>query len=170
LPQQASPSRRPVSTAQATLAGRNVLVTNASPELLSLTEACVRARWRWQVEWLFRLGKSSGGLDPSSAAKPYRVLCELLAQRLGLLVQHGLMRTAGPLLRQSQTCVAKRVRAAAECVASALAAVTGVVAVLGELPKRWPQVAVKQRRRGKPAAFQRAEKPLHLEYQDMPAA
>ena len=130
LQQQAPRSRRPVSTAQATLAGWNVLVTNAPPELLSLTEACVLARLRWQVEWLFRLWKSSGRLDQSAADKPYRVLCELLAKLLGLVVQHWLLLTAGPLLRQSQARAAKRVRAAAERVASALAAVARVVAVL----------------------------------------
>lgn len=170
LQQQAQRSRRPVSTAQATLAGWNVLVTNAPPELLSLREACVLTRLRWQVEWLFRLWKSSGCLDRSAADKPYRVLCELLAKLLGLLVQHWLLLTAGPLLRQSQTRAAKRVRAAAEEMASALAAAAGVVAVLTKLHKRLQRVPAKQRRRRKPAAFQLADNPFDLEYQYMPAA
>jgi Transposase DDE domain len=170
LQQQASRSRRPVSTAQATLAGWNVLVTNAPPELLSLPEACVLARLRWQVEWLFRLWKSSGRLDRSAADQPYRVLCELLAKLLGLVVQHWLLLTAGPLLRQSQVRASKRVRAAAEGVASALAGVAAVLEVLVQLQKRLQRVPAKQRRRGKPAAFQLAENPLDLEYQYMPAA
>ena len=170
LQQQASRSRRPVSTAKATLAEWNVLVTNAPPELMNLTEACVLARLRWQVEWLFRLWKSSGRLDHSAADKPYRVLCELLAKLLGLVVQHWLLLTAGPLLRQSQARAAKRVRAAAEAVASALATVAAVVTVLVELQKRLQQVPGKQRRRSKPAAFQLAENPLDLEYLYMPAA
>jgi len=170
LQQQAQRSRRPISTAQATLADWNVLVTNASPELLSLTEACVLARLRWQIEWLFRLWKSGGRLDHSAADKPYRVLCELLAKLLGLVVQHWLLLTAGPLLRQSQARAAKRVRAVAEPMASALAAAVGVVAVMVELQKRLQQMPVKPRRRGKPAAFQLAENPLDLEYQYMPAA
>src|SRR6185437_9990962 len=136
LQKQASRSRRPVSVAQASLAGWNVLVTNASPELLSLTEACVLARLRWQVEWLFRLWKSSGRLDQSAADKPYRVLCELLAKLLGLVVQHWLLLSGGGLLRQSQTRASKRVRAAAEGVASALATVAALLAVLVQLQKR----------------------------------
>lgn len=170
LQQRAQKSRRPVSTAQATLAGWNVLVTNAAAELLSLAEACVLSRLRWQVEWLFRLWKSSGRLDQSAAAKPYRVLCELLAKLLGLVVQHWLLLTGRPLLRQSQERAAKRVRAVAERVAAALGAVAGVVAVLLELQRRLQQVLGKQRRRGKPAAFQLAANPLDLEYLYMPAA
>jgi hypothetical protein len=170
LQQQAQKNRRPVSTAQATLAGWNMLVTNAPPELVSLPEACVLARLRWQVEWLFRLWKSSGRLDQSAANKPYRVLCELLAKLLGLVVQHWLLLTTGPLLRQSQARAAKRVRAAAESVASALTTVAAMLAVLVKLQKRLQQVRAKQRRRGKPAAFQLAENPLDLEYQYMPAA
>jgi hypothetical protein len=170
LQQRGQKSRRPVSTAQATLAGWNVLVTNAPSELLSLVEACVLARLRWQVEWLFRLWKSSGRLDQSAASKPYRVLCELLAKLLGLVVQHWLLLTGGPRLRQSQERAARRVRAVAERVAAALGAVAGVVAVLVELQRRLHQVPGKQRRRGKPAAFQLAENPLDLEYLYMPAA
>lgn len=55
-------------------------MTNAPPELLSLREACVLARLRWQVELLVKLWKSSGRLDESAADKPYRVLCKLLAR------------------------------------------------------------------------------------------
>jgi hypothetical protein len=109
-------------------------------------------------------------LAESAADKPYRVLCELLAKLLGLVVQHWALLSAGPLLPQSQQRAAKRVRAAAEGLAAALGAVAAVVAVLGELQKRLQQVPGKQRRRGKPAAFQLAENPLDLEFQYMPAA
>lgn len=126
LQQQPSRSRRPVSTVQAILAGWNVLVTHTPPELLSLSEACVLTQLRWQVEWLFRLCKSSGRLEQSAADKPYRVVCELLAQLLGLVVQHWLLLTAGPLLRQSPARASKRVSAAAVKVASALARVAAV--------------------------------------------
>jgi len=170
LQQRAQKSGRPVSAAQAALAGWNALVTNAPPELLSLREACVLARLRWQVEVLLKLWKSSGRLDESAADKPYRVLCELLAKLLALVVQHWALLTAGPALRQSQHRAAKRVRAAAEDLAAALGAVAAVVAVLGELRERLQQVPGKQRRRGKPAAFQLAENPLDLEFLYMTAA
>lgn len=170
LHQQAQRSRRPVSTAGATLAGWNVVVTNASEQLVSLREACVLMRLRWQVAWLFRLWKSGGGLDQSAADKPYRVLGELVAKLLGLVVQHWLLLTAGPPLRQSGVRAAKRVRAAAAGVAAALGAVAAFVSVLVALQRRLQQVVGKQRRRGKPAAFALVENPLDLEFLYMPAA
>jgi DDE family transposase len=169
LRQRAGKSGRPVSPAQEALAGWNVLVTNAPPELLGLREACVLARLRWQVELLFRLWKSGGHLDESAGRKPYRVLCELLAKLLGLVVQHWALLAAGPPLRQSQQRAAKRVRAAAEGLAAALGALASLVAVLVELQKRLQQVVGKQRRRGKPAAFQLVENPFDLEPVYLPA-
>jgi len=163
LQKRAQKSRRPVSVAQEELAGWNVLVTNVPAEWLSLREACVLARLRWQVELLFKLWKSEGQLDQSAASKPYRVLGELLAKLLGLVVQHWALLTAGPPLRQSQPRAAKRVRAAAEQLAAALAEVAVLVVVLAALQKRLRQLLGRQRRRGQPAAFQLAENPLDLE-------
>lgn len=52
LQQRAQKSGRPVSAAQEALAGWMVLVTNLGADRLSLWEACVLARLRWQVELL----------------------------------------------------------------------------------------------------------------------
>ena len=145
-------------------------MTNVPAERLSLLEACVLARVRWQVELVFRLWKSAGRLDESAGSRADRVLCELLAKLLGLVVQHWATLTAGPLLRQSQHRAAKRVRAAAEEVAEALGDLAALVRVLVRLQGRLRQVAGKQRRRGKPAAFQLVENPLELEFIYMPAA
>jgi hypothetical protein len=170
LVKRAQKSGRPTSVAQATLADWNVLVTNVPPERLSLREACVLARLRWQVELLFKLWKSGGRLDESAAVKPYRVLCELLAKLLGLVVQHWTLLRAGPPLGQSQPRAAKRMRADAERLASALGDVAALLAVLVALQKRLWQLSGKQRRRGQPAAFQLAENPYDLEYNYMPVA
>jgi hypothetical protein len=170
LAQRAQKSGRPASAAQQVLCGWNVLVTNAAVEQLSLPEACVLARVRWQVEWLFRLWKSQGGLDESAGAKPYRVLCELLAKLLGLVVQHWLLLTAEPGLRQSQQRAAKRVRACAERLAVALALTAALVKELRQLRKRLRAVAGKQKRRAKPAAFQLVDNPYNLEADYWPAA
>jgi len=166
---RAQKSGRPVSAAQATLADWSVLVTNAAAEQLSLREACVLARLRWQVELVFKLWKSDGRLDQSAGVRPYRVLCELLAKLLGLVVQHWALLTAGPPLRQSQQRSARRVRAAAEGLASALGDLVALVAVLVALRQRLRQVRGRQRRRGKPAAFRLAESPLELEVDYWPA-
>lgn len=170
LEKRAQKSGRPVSAAQTLLCQWNVLVTNAPGEMVSLREACVLARLRWQVELLFKLWKSQGRLDESAGCKPYRVLCELVAKLLGLVVQHWALLGALRPLRQSQPRAAKRVRAAAERLAETLGDVAALVVVLVELHKRLRQLPDKQRRRGKPAAFQLAENPWELEFTYMPAA
>jgi Transposase DDE domain len=80
-----------VSQARLKLCDWTVLVTNCPVELLSLEEALVLARVRWQVELLFKLWKSEGLLDQSRSAKPLRNLCEVYAKLLGLLLQHWLL-------------------------------------------------------------------------------
>ncbi len=169
--QRAQQSGRPVSAAQAERVGWMVRVTNAPADTLSLLEACVLARVRWQVEWVFRLGKSGGGLDQAAGHKPYRVLCALLAQLLGSVVQHGLLLTAGPPpWRQSQVRSAKRVRSAAEALARALRDVVALEQEWTRLRRQLGRVAGKQKRRGKPAAFQLIENPYNLEGEYLPAA
>jgi hypothetical protein len=70
-----------------------LLVTNTPPHLLSVREALVLARARWQIELLFRLWKSQGHIDESRSGKPWRVLCEVYAKLLAMVVQHWLLLT-----------------------------------------------------------------------------
>ena len=56
----------------------NIYVTNAGQELLSLDEVLVLARMRWQIELMFKLWKSHGGLGAMRSEKPWRILCETL--------------------------------------------------------------------------------------------
>lgn len=69
----------------------DVLVTNAPEEMLSAEEAWVLYRLRWQIELLFKLWKSSGGLDTSRGSEPERVMAELYAKFIALVVQHWLL-------------------------------------------------------------------------------
>ena len=70
-----------------------LLVTNAAADLLSLPEALVLLRARWQRELLFTLWKQHGTIDESRSTTPWRVLCEVWATLLGVLVQHWLTLT-----------------------------------------------------------------------------
>ncbi len=79
-----------VRAARLALAGWTILVTNVPPELLTRHEAVVLARTRWQIELLFKLWKSHGRIDESRSAKPWRVLCEVYAKLLALVVQQWL--------------------------------------------------------------------------------
>jgi len=70
-----------------------LLVTNAPACLLSLADALVLLRARWQVELLFKLWKSHGHIDESRSAKPWHVLCDVFAKLLAMVVQHWLLLT-----------------------------------------------------------------------------
>jgi hypothetical protein len=78
----------PISEARLASARYTLLITNAPAELLTAREAFVLMRARWQVEKLFDLWKRHGRLDKTRSGKPRRVLCEVYAKLLGLLIQH----------------------------------------------------------------------------------
>jgi len=65
-----------------------ILVTNVPQEKLSVDEALVLARCRWQIELLWKLWKQVGKLDTWRSAKPLRILTEIYAKLLGLLITH----------------------------------------------------------------------------------
>jgi hypothetical protein len=73
------------------LADWTILLTDAPAKLLSLPEALVLLRERWQMELLYKLWKQDGQVDEWRTANPWRVLCELYAKLIGLLLQHWLM-------------------------------------------------------------------------------
>ena len=79
------------SAAALALAAWTVLITNIPPELLTLSEALVVAKVRWQIELLFKLWKSHGQLDKWRSAKEARILCEIYAKLLAMVVQHWVL-------------------------------------------------------------------------------
>jgi len=58
---------------------------------LSLAEALILLRLRWQIELLFKLWKSHGQLDLWRTEKPERILCEVYAKLIGLILQHWML-------------------------------------------------------------------------------
>jgi Transposase DDE domain len=79
------------SAAALALASWTILLTNIPPDLLSLREALILAKVRWQIELLFKLWKSQGQLDSWRTAKPERILCEVYAKLLALVLQHWVL-------------------------------------------------------------------------------
>ena len=71
----------------------NIMVTNASEHLLSLKEAGTLAKLRWQIELLFKLWKSHGQVNKSKSQKPWRILTEVYAKIIGLIIQHWCLLT-----------------------------------------------------------------------------
>lgn len=91
LQQEAQREGQVVSQARLTLAGWLVYVTNVPANLLSFDELFRLSRIRWQIELLFKLWKSEGRLDESRSNNPWRILCELYAKLLALLIQHWVL-------------------------------------------------------------------------------
>ena len=88
LRQTAKKQGQQVSRARLALADWTVLVTTAPRALLSLEEGVVLARIRWQIELLFKLWKRDGQIDEWRSAKPWRILCEVYAKLIGMVIQH----------------------------------------------------------------------------------
>ncbi len=79
-----------VSPTQRALTHFTVLVTSLSAAALTLREALVLYRARWQIELVFKLWKQAGLVDEWRTQQPWRSLCEVYAKLLALLVQHWL--------------------------------------------------------------------------------
>ena len=80
-----------VSEEALALADWTLLLTDVPAKRLSFEEALVLLRQRWQVELLFKLWKSEGLVDEWRTEKPERILCEVYAKLIGLLLQHWLI-------------------------------------------------------------------------------
>ena len=78
-----------VSARRLALAAWIMLVTNVPSDRLTVRE--VLGRTRWQIELLFKLWKSHGRVDESRSLKPWRILCEVYAKLLAMVVQHWLL-------------------------------------------------------------------------------
>lgn len=81
------------SKARLSLCDWTLMLTNAPEHLLSLKEAGTLARLRWQIELLFKLWKSHGQVDKSKSQKPWRILTEVYAKIIGLIIQHWILLT-----------------------------------------------------------------------------
>ena len=73
------------------LADWTCLLTDVPARRLRFEEALVLLRERWQMELLYKLWKQHGQVDEWHTSNPWRVLCELYAKLIGVMLQHWLM-------------------------------------------------------------------------------
>lgn len=136
VPQQVANERRRKMKANAKKKGKTVskrrlelanwliLATNASENMISFDEALVLARLRWQIELLFKLFKSKGKIDEWRTDKPDRILCEVYAKLIGMIVQHWMLLASGFCFgNKSLTKAARTIRQHIITVACAFAEV-----------------------------------------------
>lgn len=115
------------------LAGWTLLITNT--EKISIEEALVLYRSRWQIELIFKLWKQHMQIDHSVSQNPYRVLCELYIKLMAALVQHWIV-LASPcwqLPNKSLVKACKVIAAHALCIAGAFDCLRQLRAVLKKL-------------------------------------
>jgi hypothetical protein len=70
------------------LASWTILITNVPKDLLSVDEAMILYRVRWQIELIFKLWKSYYLIDEWRTERQWRILCEIYAKLIGVLIQH----------------------------------------------------------------------------------
>lgn len=149
-----------VSPARLALCAWNIYVTNLPEALASPAEVSVLARARWQMELVFKLWKSEGHLDESRSAKPWRVLCEVFAKMIALVVQHWLL-VVGCWQQPARSLpkAAASVRGLALALAGLLPK-TRLLQELLEILRRCLAAAAKiAKRRHKPSTYQMLQSP-----------
>jgi hypothetical protein len=112
---------RPVSQRKLRLCAWNVLLTNAPEALISAGEGWELRRVRWQIEVVFKVFKSGGGLERTQARSRERVLTELYAKLLAQVVVRWVQLASGyVMLRRSAIRTAQKVRKRAASLLGAL--------------------------------------------------
>jgi hypothetical protein len=143
----------------------NIYVTNAPRKQLSFEDVLVMARMRWQIELIFKLWKSHGGLGATHSGKPWRILCEIYAKLLGQLIQHWiLIQVSWNEPRRSLRKAAGAVRAFAACLAVSLHDLRGLVGILDNIARALTKTGRIERRKKHPSAYQLLENPIVYGY------
>jgi hypothetical protein len=156
LRQEAQREGQVVSPARLTLAGWLVYVTNVPPDLLSFDELFRLSRVRWQIELLFKLWKSEGLLDESRSNNPWRILSEVYAKLLALLIQHWvLLVTCWHFPDRSLTKALHTVRHFAMAVAIAYPSPSALTRVLLAISRSLAHGCRIFKSKKKPSTFQR---------------
>lgn len=98
-----------------------VLATNIPAQQLTLEEALVVYRVRWQIELVFKCYKSEAGLLLSRARLPVSRMVELWAKWVGRVLEHWvLLQLGGPLALRSWRVRLRRLRRYVPQLASSL--------------------------------------------------
>jgi hypothetical protein len=144
---------RTVSQARLALAGWTLLVTNAPAERMAVTDALVLYRVRWQIELLFKLWKQHGRIDDWRSAKPWRILCELYAKLVALLLQHWcLLLGCWAVPNRSWVKAAETIRAQTPVLACAMAGLLPLTTALEHVARTLAAGCRLNRRRTHPNA------------------
>jgi hypothetical protein len=112
----------------------NIYLTNVSHQLLSTQEVFEVARLRWQIELLFKLWKSETLLDVWRTQNPWRILCEIYAKLMAVIIQHWLILIGdGHYLNKSLVQMSRTIQKKAWHLAAVLSHPSALFQVLSDI-------------------------------------
>jgi hypothetical protein len=131
---QAQRRGQTVSALRLAAADWTIYLTNVPTDRLCLQEALALGHARWQIELLFKLWKSQGLIDEWRSVHPWRILCELYAKLIAMVIQHWVVLTScWQYPNRSWGKAAHTIRAYAVLLASALVGLADLTQVLTRL-------------------------------------
>jgi len=149
------------SAAQLAACGWTVMATNVAGAVLGPREVWLAYRSRWQIELLFKRAKGMAGWSFTHGVNADRVLAELLAKILGLIVLHWATLLRGPALcGVSATRLMRKAAQFARQMAKALGKTQeALVDVLLEMLDEMARIKPRPKRRRKPNTRDLLENP-----------
>jgi len=160
LHEKARRKGRIASQRQLQMGDWTVLITNVPERILSFAEAWELYCSRWQIELLYKRWKGLGGLQVSTRMKPGRVLCELYAKLIGMLVAHWFtLIRGGPLEGFSLTKGVRKIQDLASRLADALRWPERLSKLVEEIITLIYRIPKQPRRKKRPSTRQRLFQP-----------
>jgi hypothetical protein len=151
---------REPSERQLVLCDWQVLATNVPAERLTAAQLWLVYRGRWQVELLFKRGKQRLGLSFSHGRSGARVLTEVLAKLLGMVVVlWATLLGGGPLAGRSPMKQYRIVRRCALRLMDQVGDLVELCGVLGRLERELARLQRQPRRHKQPSTRQLLQDP-----------
>ena len=141
------------------LAGWNLYITNIEEHRLTPKQICVIVGIRWQIELMFKCFKSIAKIHVSRSQKPYRILSEIYAKLIALLIQHAVMLVAGyRYIQHSFMKTAKHIAGYARLLTLSFHhSKTALLATLKDIKRSFENGGSFQRSSGKNTTFRRLQ-------------
>lgn len=135
-----------------------IYLTNVPPAMLTLPQVLVLYAVRWQIELIFKVWKSQRALDRVAGHRRERILTEIYAKLIGVVVTHFLIAPFRTVDRElSPVKVQHLVRRYALRLAQSLGSLEQVVTVLNKLITRCLKSARKDQHRKRLSTLQQLQ-------------
>jgi hypothetical protein len=126
----------------------NVYITNVPATMLTLRQAVLIYTLRWQIELLFRLWKSEAEFDHVAGRLRERVLCEIYAKLMAMVVFHYLTAPIRWAERElSPVKALQTLRRHIIEIAKTIGSLPYLQVALANVIRRWQRFALKDKRR-----------------------